>query len=178
MKTFQEDHQKQSVCCWYTQQHCCFFFNLCFQFSHLQYITSHLFLFLTILENCLEEKEAPLLLPLLLLLCCKCFSLTRDFKLQSIEPLDPDRRCQHLPKGDATFCLYLKPSTKTFLPPWVIQRELIPRTQTSIQQASKRLQALKEHGSIHIHIQAPDAEKSKCTCKKTKKQKKTTTTTK
>jgi hypothetical protein len=43
MKTFQEDHQKQSVCCWYTQQHCCFFFNLCFQFSHLQYITSHLF---------------------------------------------------------------------------------------------------------------------------------------
>lgn len=93
--------------------------------SAIHHLTS--LLFLTILENCLEEKEAPLLL-LLLLQCCKCFSLTRDFKLQSIEPLDPDRRCQHLPKGDATFCLYLKPSTKTFLPPWVVQRELIPRT--------------------------------------------------
>ncbi len=105
-------------------------------------------LFPTILENCLEEKEAPLLL-LLLLLCCKCFSLTRDFKLQSIEPLDPDRRCQHLPKGDATFCL-----SQTFnqnVPSSMSRSTRIDSTNTHIHTASKQQATSFNRAWIHTH---------------------------
>jgi hypothetical protein len=54
---------------------------------------------------------------------------------------------------------------------------LIPRTQTSIQQASNRLQASKEHGSPYTYISKLQMQKNPNAFVKRKKPTITTTTT-